>query len=201
MIKRERHSEARQGQTVVEFALISVLFVALLLVTFNAVVAFAVHEYLSYAAFMSARALQASDETPERQADKALLAMAQYLPGFNGGTLAALQFPGLGKAVARNVAVQVQPSQTYGPGGPANRAFVRVTFDVDFLTLPLGKTGLGNLKTLRLETRSNLGREVSRKECMGFFQSFLKKYAVDDGSSNSQNFVNGNYGSMEDQGC
>lgn len=203
--------DSKKGQTLIEFALVSVLFIFLLVLTFNAILAFAVQQYFSYAAFMSARAYQASSETPQEQRDRSRRILSQFIPGLpvQGDQFPSpglpIQFSLLPKPIAFIESIQIpNPSNgDYGPGAPQPPKAVRIIFNLPLAQIPLSDTIRQRLGLIRLEAQSFLGREVSASECRSFFRGFLNAYRISGAPPNHQNFM-GNPSSglfMEDNGC
>ena len=166
----------KRGQSVVEFMFVILLFLNLLVVTFNAVMGFAVQQYVSYAAFMAARAFQAGQETPAMQLAYAERTLRNYLY-FPGSTDGILKFPGYDKVLASDIEI-ILPSGNLPPYGqiqPIEGAKVEVRFKVPLFQLPfLGLTP--DLVWVPLRAVSYLGREPTREECRQFFRSFFNFY-------------------------
>jgi len=192
----------KEGQTLVEFALVSIFFIFMLFLTINVMIAFAVHQYVSYAVFMSARAYQAAADNPRQQKENALRTLKNYLPGITdvGNNLdVPLSFQGFGTralAVVKTVNIPPAVKGKFGPGAESDDNFLHVVFDVPILAFPIGNIGRG-LEFVELQAKSFLGREVTTKECKEFFQAFLGAYAKGLPSFN----LNEYWPNMEDNGC
>lgn len=183
---------ARQGQTVVEFAFISLIFLFMLVLTLNIVLAFCYQQYFSFAAFMAARAYQASDQTPDEQYERAVLTLHRYIPKLSEKlpSSAALGtdinhpviFEGFLRegVVLRRVDILPKPKEgNFGPippieggGSGSQAAFIGLTFEVPMAQIPLGQR-FEKLRTIELEARSYLGREASESEVKRFFLNFF----------------------------
>jgi hypothetical protein len=170
--------KSRSGQSVVEFIFVTIVFLNLLLVTFNAVMAFVVQQYMSYAVFMAARAYQASQEDPSAQDKAARDTLNSYLY-FGNAPAGVFKFPGYKKILATDVEA-VFPAvgsnlPQYGQTQPAETVKIEVRFKVPLFQLPVpGLTE--DLIRVPLRAASYLGREPTREECKSFFQSFYNFY-------------------------
>lgn len=157
----------KRGQGVVEFAFVSFIFLNLFFLTLNGILAFSVHQYISYATFMAARTYQASDVTAERQSRKARAVLDEYF-----------KIPGIKKELARIRDIQV-PSSTnpppYGYGPPSPGQQIKVVFEVPLFQFPLGAASK-SFGWIELESISYLGREPSIQECNTFFRTFWGFY-------------------------
>lgn len=199
----------------IEFIFVSLVFVFMLVLTFNAVIAMSVQQYLSYAVFMAARAYQAGTEVPENQSSNAAATLARFMRDVPVASLASsgnasgsfeVRFPMFRTKPVAVVTKLVIPRPTpysYGAGGvvEADDLFVGAEFDVSFVSLPLGPS-FQNLQRLSLKARSYLGREVTQSECEGFFERFYRFYEVNDstngaGRARAQNL----FLHMDDNGC
>jgi len=170
--------KSRRGQSVVEFVFVVIIFLNLLVVTFNAVMGFAVQQYISYATFMAARAYQASQATPELQADFAKATLDSYLY-FGGSSEGTFRFPGYNKVLARNITIAFPGTggnlPPYGQTQPKEGTKIEVNFKVPLFQMPLpGLTA--ELMWVPLKATSYLGREPTREECKIFFQNFYNYY-------------------------
>lgn len=170
----------KKGQSVVEFALVSVIFVFMLSMTFNAAIAFTVYQYLSYATFMSARALQSSKSNQFSQTQAAEATMAGYIPNWSkGSNNFALKFPNFSKSVTTIKNIYIPDAADIPQGvksvlDPKNR--VRIEFSVDLLPIGLFDS-LSAFRTIDLVVDSGLGREVTKAECKTFFRKFFDSTA------------------------
>lgn len=168
----------RRGQSVVEFVFVIIIFLNLLVITFNAVMAFAVQQYISYATFMAARTYQASQENPTAQRDLANRTLESYLY-FSKSTPGIFNFPGYNKVLARDVEIILPPDgpsrPPYGQVQPMEAAKFEVRFKVPLFQLPF--PGIDKeLVWVPLKATSYLGREPARSECRDFFQGFYNYY-------------------------
>ncbi|MBS1983990.1 MAG: hypothetical protein JST16_07435 [Bdellovibrionales bacterium] len=203
----------RSGQTIIEFVFVSVLFVFMLVLTFNAILAFTVHQYMSYAVFMAARAYQASADSPQTQVANAKATLAQYIPDLTANQIAPQMshkvfFPQFTKrkALANITAVRIVPPQEdlVGFRGPSG---ITVEFEVPFAELPLGSAVGKEMARISLTAKSALGREVTVQECKGFFQRRFSaiiepiRSAGAPGLKSSSGGPNDLWHSMEDNGC
>lgn len=203
-LKKKR---SKVGQATFEFAMVFVLFLAMLSLTYNAMIAFTIHQYLSYVTFMSARAFQSSHTDIQQQIAMSANTFNKYLPGAgvasNGGTQNVsypLSFNG-GRPLAFIHDITIPSFDAISAGGlPSRQATASpvggfaITYDVQMVNLPIGD-GLKKYTKLRFDTRSFLGRDPTVRDCVGFFRNFF---------ANSFPNVNGNeheYWGMEDTGC
>jgi hypothetical protein len=176
--------KAKKGQSTIEFIFVFFAFIFFLSISYNAVVSFAVYQYMSYATFMTARAYQAARQTPADQRQAALRTIAIYVPGVTEGT----QSTGFAFSPVRPLArVTAFVVPAVGSAGP----FV-LQFEVPFITLPLGDDIKAAFGTLTLRATSQLGREVSMQECRSFF---TRKFGELGGSGPHS------AADMEDNGC
>lgn len=219
----------KSGQTVIEFALVSVLFVFMLVVTFNGILAFGTQQYLSYVAFMSARAYQAAGQDPREATAEAIAVIRRYIPSIpldsnskifpNEGFPVVFEAFGSRRPVAfiKRVFVPVVNQGDYasflGLDRDANAntpqsanlpgslpTAVEIDFKVPFAQLPLGEEVRSKLGLINMYAQSFLGRQVSRQECLNFFKFFLKKYQIDLVPA-SKIFSDNYYMLMDDNGC
>ncbi len=202
----------RQGQTLIEFAFVSVLFIFMLVITFNAILAFVTHQYISYATFMAARAYQASADTPQRQVENAKEAFSQYIPGLKAAQVnSGMSYPVLfdkfspRKALARitGVSISSPTPMTYGMRAESE---ILVTFEVPFAQLPLGSAIGSQITFLKLTARSSLGREVTSAECQEYFRNRYQKVLdslkeAPGLKSGNAGYIQGLWRNMEDNGC
>lgn len=214
----------KSGQTVIEFAFVSVIFIFMLVLTFNAILAFCVHQYISYAVFMSARSFQASADTPQQQVNNARETLASLIPGLSANQIGnSMNVPvyfkkfSERKALARIKQVVI-PQPREGSFGINATSTVMVRFDVPFAELPLGNEVAQAYAAIELVAQSALGREVSARECRRFFfdkyievvqpiqkagapglQGFSPSFT--EGGGGSLTDVNSLWQNMEDNGC
>jgi hypothetical protein len=156
---------------VIEFAVVSMIFVSMLFISYNAVMAFAFQQYVSHAVFMAARSYQAGHDMPARQAVSAELALANY--GLRVGPIK------MGPVRAEILEVFVPPGDPSavptGSGMPADSgASIRVRFSMPLAALPLGDGDWDAVKRITLEASSFLGREPTAAECYSYFQLLLE---------------------------
>jgi hypothetical protein len=170
----------RKGQTLLEFVFVLVLFIFMLSITYNAVVAFSLQQYMSYAAFMGARAYQAGSIDAASNLVQAQATLNRFIPGIASagtGLVAEMDELRFGmKLMAKRIKVKYPdaPSPTSGlpldgnaaTAGSAEKGLV-ITFEAPFAIVPIGLSQ--SLSFLKMKVISNLGREVSVSECKGFF--------------------------------
>ncbi len=160
----------KRGQSTIEFALVMIVFIFFLSLSYNAVVSFSIHQYLSYATFMTARSYQAARGTPAEQLAAAKRTMSIYVPGVNdySGGEKVFRFGSRPLAWIRSFS---------GPTtGQASQPF-KLVFDVPFVTFPLAESMRTSFGRLQLSAESNLGREPTRQECQSFFDDFFSSFA------------------------
>ncbi len=212
-MKNNLNARPQKGQTLVEFVLVSIIFIFLLVVTFNAVLAFSIQQYLSYATFMSARAYQAAKNNPQEQRDAARRVFNQFIPNLpaTGDSFGAsgfpIRFPLFSKPVGfiTRIVIPNPQSGDYGVAVPTNNRSIGLQFSVPLAELPLGEDIRSQIGFITLETRSFLGREVTQEECRTFFRTFLQKWLIEDSAAipEHRTFM-ANPSSplfMEDNGC
>jgi Flp pilus assembly protein TadG len=219
--KSKRMGQSENGQTVVEFALVSILFIFLLVVTFNGILAFGTQQYFSYVAFMSARAYQAAGATPETQVQAARQTLAAYIPNLNASMInqnlgepgLRIQFDTFGQRPIAFVKRIVVPdavigsyssvegldrdagNQAQNPALPGSLPVaIQIEFKVPFATMPLGKEAAEKIGYITMYAQSYLGRQVTKSECRQFFSGFLEKFLVPNRSFQFPQY-------MEDNGC
>lgn len=207
--KGKARKPTTQGQSVVEFALVSFVFIALLILTMNAILAFTVQQYLSFATFMAARAYQASARNPEAQETAAFRTLAEYIPGLPNqesqtGIGFPLNFPQFGKDLAYIFRTRI-PEASWGDYGvvpPTDDRSIRIEFRVPLMQLPLGEGLRERFGMIDMSAQSFLGREVTQEECRSFFQGFLRAFQL-SGTPNDKNaeFTRRQHIYMEDNGC
>ena len=193
--------DRRRGQSALELALVMVLFVSMLSITFNAVMAFSLHQYFSYVAFMGARALQAAGSTPADQRSRAVQTLRHYIPGMdNNLESSGFVYKTGGRVLATDIVGNIVPTpgatppeSGYPTEGSSGTRGVVIRFKVPFVSLPIGPSMRGALQTLDMEVVSYLGREPNRNECLDFFRAFFSLHASGGSLHNS-------FG-MEDTGC
>lgn len=157
----------KRGQSTIEFIFVFFAFIFFLSMSYNAVVSFAVYQYLSYANFMAARAYQASRATPEAQNQAARDVMRVYVPGIKPGS----QNTPFAFSSKRPLA-RIRRWEVPLPDPRVELPYI-LEFDVPFLTLPLGEEIKQSFGTLRLKTTLMMGREPARSECRAFFVRFF----------------------------
>jgi len=189
----------KKGQTVIEFAFISVLFIFMLVLTMNVILAFCYQQYFSYAAFMAARAYQASTDSTSRQREHALAMMQRMIPGLsdvvssvdqaNTQVTAPIQFKTFFKKNSAVITTVVIPTDkgngetgAFGPIAPFEstsgsssgnkEAFIMIRFRVPIVQFA-ATAALAQFQTVDLEAKSFLGRETSGQEVRNFFASFF----------------------------
>ena len=207
-LKQKLPRKVKAGQTVIEFALVSVIFIFMLVVTFNAILAFSMQQYLSYAAFMAARAYQASGTSPDQQRQAARKVLSRYIPDLPStdnfsGLGHPIKFKNFAKPLGFVVGIAIPEAQEgdYGQAGPSSSKYIGISFRVPFAELPLGQEVRDRFGLITLETRSFLGREVSQNECRGFFRGFFGKFKPS--GANPANSLSDEESAffMEDNGC
>jgi len=174
----------KEGQSLVEFALVSLFFLVMVIVSINVVFAFVVQQYLAYATFMAARSYQAAAESPAKQRENACNTFKRFIPSLTECTTstgAVLNFASLGSrqvAVIRGVQIPAPVAHQHGTGAVQDRTnnnYIGLTFEVPFF-----KTNFGNFASsfpsLTLNSRSFLGREVSTEECGDYFNKFYNAF-------------------------
>lgn len=200
--RSKSYPNRRQGQSVIEFAVVSMVFVAMLFLSYNAVMAFAFQQYVAHAVFMSARVFQASQETPQTQETRAKIALNNYLPGLDGGQIR------LGNSSIRANVISVDVPTALdvptGSGKPTDSSTaIRVVFEMPLAALPLGDGDWNAIKKIRLEASSFLGREPTEVECYGYFDQLLKALIIPGAPSYHQRAMEDSKTShaLTDNGC
>jgi len=227
----EINGNRKSGQTVIEFALVSVLFVFMLVVTYNGILAFGTQQYMSYAAFMAARAYQAAGRDSGEGSGAAAKVLERFIPGItiqgNNST-----YPDEGHKVffssfsdkrpvafIKRVLIPTVREGDYASYAGIDRdaragdiqnpevsaslpTAVEIDFEVPFASLPLGEDVRVKLGKIKMFAQSYLGRQASRKECEKFFQNFMLRYQI-QGINTSGIFTGpeGYYLFMDDNGC
>lgn len=168
-------NKRRRGQSVIEFAVVSMIFVSMLFISYNAVMAFAFQQYVAHAVFMAARTYQAGHENPATQAQWAEDALKNY--GLKVGRLK------MGPVRAEVLEVLVPPGDPAavptGSGMPADSgATIRVKFSMPLAALPLGDGDWDAVKKITLEASSFLGREPTSVECYDYFGQLLNSLVL-----------------------
>jgi hypothetical protein len=216
-MKKSFIKNSRSGQTVIEFALVSVIFIFMLVVTFNAILAFGTQQYLSYATFMAARAYQAGAKDETTASGAAANVLKRFIPGIElpqsggradfGGEGYPVVFATFGmRPIAHIKRVLIprvrtgdyasalgidQDANALRPQDPTKEASlpkaVQIDFTVPFATLPLGAEVRARLGEIPMFAQSFLGRQVSREECQLFFRNFISKFQI-SGVSNFELF-------------
>ncbi len=179
---RKKH---KKGQSTIEFIFVFFAFVFFLSMSYNAVISFAVYQYLSYANFMAARAYQPSRSGKIEQRNAAIKVMQVYVPGITVGS----QTTNFAFSAKRPLA-RIRQWAVPEPDSP-NLPFL-LQFEVPFLTLPLGDDIKQTFGNLTLKTTVMLGREPSAEECRFFFAEFFN--SMGGGAPHSA-------ADMEDNGC
>ncbi len=210
---------SRSGQTLVEFIFVSILFVFMVAISFNAVLAMSLHQYMSFAAFMSARAYQASASDKAVQVASARGTLSLYLPGRTPQNVTdvpyEITFPVFSKPGTILVTNVVLPpgdaSLDYGPGATletqaGSAPAIVIEYVVPIANLPLGDE-LAQISQIKLRSRAYLGREVSQSECRRFFTSFFNYYTFENSGLGgspmraNESYVRSLAPNMEDNGC
>ena len=181
----------KKGQSTVEFIFVFIAFIFFLSLSYNAVVSFAIYQYLSYATFMTARAYQAGREDPNAQLEAAKRTMQIYVPNVSPGA-GSTPFGFSPKRSLATITAFTTPTVN-SSSGEAKTPF-RLEFEVPLITVPLGQDLKRQFGTLKLSTQSNLGREPTQKECQDFFKSFFSKFFRGGNSLHT-------WEGMEDNGC
>lgn len=181
----------KKGQGTVEFIFVFIAFIFFLSLSYNAVVSFAVYQYLSYATFMSARAYQASRDDPNAQLEAATRTMKIYVPNVSPGS-GSTPFSFSSKRKLATITNFTTPKVNTTTGFVTTP--FRLEFEVPLITVPLGQDLKKTFGTLDLYTESNLGREPTKKECQTFFQNFFQDFLRVGNSLHS-------WEGMEDNGC
>ena len=184
----------KRGQSTIEFVFVMFAFIFFLSLSYNAVVSFAVYQYLSYANFMAARANQPSRSNRDLQRKAAVATMKMYVPGIiatpsaggQSGPNGELNFGFSPNRTLAKIVLWAAPEPD-----SANFPFVLV-FKVPLVTLPIGAQMRNEFGWVELKTSVILGREVSGEECKFFFGEFIKNFQK--GPLHSAAF-------MEDNGC
>lgn len=167
----------RAGQSVIEFSIVSMIFVSMLFLSYNAVMAFAFQQYVAHAVFMAARAFQAGHVNPQTQKQAAQATLEAYLPGLNTNKVRL----GTSSIRADILSVEVPDAINVpqGSGVPSDYGFrVRVVFEMPLVALPLGDGDWNAVKKIRLEASSFLGREPTQSDCMNYFGQLLKSLEI-----------------------
>jgi hypothetical protein len=191
----------KSGQSVVEFIFVILAFLNLFVVTFNATMAFAVQQYVSYATFMAARAFQASNESPPIQRASAEAVLRGYL--FMSPADAdeeVFRFGGTGKGAARDIKWEIPDANAdlpaFGQMPPQPGRRIRVQFKVPLFQLPFGELSK-DWAWVPLEAVSYLGRDPTIEECRKFFESFYNYYRRGGGAEAGP----GGWVGMDDNNC
>lgn len=182
-----KNLQKQKGQGTIEFIFVFIAFIFFLSLSYNVVVSFAVYQYFSYATFMTARAYQASRETPEKQLEAAKRTMAIYLPNVQPGSGSTPFGFSQKKTLATIIAF----------GAPSTPRDVTTPFSLEFqvplVSIPLGEDLKKEFGTITLKTESRLGREPTQKECQDFFKNFFSNFGSGGGLHSWED--------MEDNGC
>ena len=157
--ERKISRNGKEGQSLVEFTFVILIFMAMLSLTFNAILAFCTQQYLSFAAFMAARAYQASNATMSQQRSHAERVLLSYLD-VRSPTI--LKFPSFNRILAKNIQYSIpEPEEGVFIPLPTDERRIRITFEVPFLEFPLGSLR-SNFGTVQLQAESYLGREPTQ---------------------------------------
>jgi hypothetical protein len=191
MNKSIKRKFKKAGQGTIEFIFVFIAFIFFLSLSYNAVVSFAVYQYLSYATFMTARAYQASRDDPNKQLEAATRTMKIYVPNVSPGS-GSTPFGFSAKRKLATITAFITPNVNSNTGNVTTP--FRLEFEVPLITVPLGQDLKKEFGTLKLSTQSNLGREPTKKECQMFFQ---KKFQDFFRGGNNLHTWEG----MEDNGC
>jgi len=183
-----KNLQKQKGQGTIEFIFVFIAFIFFLSLSYNVVVSFAVYQYFSYATFMTARAYQASRETPEDQLEAAKRTMAIYLPNVQPGS-GSTPF---GFSQKKTLATIIKFTAPTTPADAPRTPF-GLEFQVPLVSIPLGEDLKREFGTITLKTESRLGREPTQKECQDFFKTFFSKFGSGGGLHSSDG--------MEDNGC
>lgn len=175
----------KKGQSTIEFIFVFFAFIFFLSMSYNAVISFAVYQYLSYANFMAARAYQPARNGKFDQRNSAVRAMRVYVPGIELGTQDTLFAFSQKRPLARITSWSVPEPDALG------LPFL-LTFEVPFLTLPLGDDIKRDFGELTLKTTVMLGREPSKEECQAYFEDLFRAFRGSAPHSPAD---------MEDNGC
>jgi hypothetical protein len=170
--------ETRRGQTLLEFVFVSILFVFMIYFTFNAVIAFSIHQYVRFSTFMAARAYQASRESQEQAADAARETLARYFsPQIVQSGSGSMSFPSFNRAVFEVERVVI-PSASLGDydGRRGEASAIQVTYSVPLLAGAPVSGAFESLQRIQLTARSSLGRDPSQQECLAYFRGLLNAW-------------------------
>ena len=211
------HLSRRQGQSMIEFLFVSTLFILMLLISYNSVIAFSLQQYMSWITFMGARSFQAAAATPAAQEAAARRTLHDYgiddsgkfmMKDFSDNALAQIVkvvVPSGATAEIGGYSLSEGPNPTNASAGTGKMIAIQASFrlmaNVPFLS---GSSSTGSLGTIVLWSKSYLGREPTTMECQKFFGSFLKKYTDALSSAGAPSSVHGATSlapNMEDNGC
>lgn len=213
--------KTNSGQSLVEFALVSILFFFMIVLTLNAILIFGTHQYLSYAAFLTARAFQASAPTQEQQLGNACQVMARMLDQKQlascggGGLLSGLNIPLRFELFQKRLAtissirmpLRVNANESVGVTvltGDAQDAVennnpyaVIIQYKAPLVQFPIFE-GLQEFINVPMVAKSSLGRETTSEECRIWFDKFFKNANTRVGNPPPASDMS-QY--MEDNGC
>jgi hypothetical protein len=208
--KKNISLKKKKGQSLLEFLFVSVFFIFLLALTYQSVIVFTMHQYISYVTFMAARAYQAAGPNPGDQRARAFQTLKAYLPAESliqknldpsrlqelpDGPSSNLEFENFGRVGQLDAVYIPVPAadSDFGPGAVIDQSgsgqqdnWIGVKMRVPFVTLPLGTDLRSSFGYLTIAAYSYLGREVTTSECREYFN--------DRGAGASPL-------DMEDQGC
>ncbi|MFM8268778.1 MAG: TadE/TadG family type IV pilus assembly protein [Pseudomonadota bacterium] len=169
----------REGQTVVEFMIVSLVVFFFLFFLLSISFVLVLSQYVDYATFMSARTYKAAHGDAGSQVSKAQEVFEAYI--------APVRAMGLVRNVSSLEFTKINPGDR-----PNLSEGVRVNYDVNLFYLPplFAKNKVNSAITLTSE--SFLGRDPNFDECVDFFKNFTNRLGI-----NVQDLV----GQMEDNGC
>ena len=162
-----------KGQSTIEFTLTLTFLLAFVFFFLQLALVFGYGNYVQYATFMSARALQSATETQDDQIGRAKAVLIRMLKKSQGAS-GVDRWPGIGKGVdGQDIAGAdigiVDPFDRNDPG-LSWREGVRYSFRSRLFLIPLSQSDVANSITLTSE--SWLGREVTTEECSQFLNRF-----------------------------
>jgi hypothetical protein len=160
----------RKGQSTVEFALTLIFLLGFTFFFLQLAMVFAYSNYVQYATFMAARALQSAGPSVDEQEERArsvITSMTKRSEGASGLD----RWPILGKGIGGDPeGAFIGPRSGYGPAfSRENNALswqegVRYRFRSLLFPIPLG--GGPESRSLELVSESWLGRDPSQEECI-----------------------------------
>lgn len=212
--------KTKSGQSLVEFALVSILFFFMIILTLNAILIFATHQYLSYSTFLTARAFQASALTQDQQLAHACQVLARMLdnadfasscqPGPNANVKLNLNFELFQKRLATidtvrmplklpantKVGVSVLTGDSFDTMENNNPHAVIIQYRAPLVQFPIFQE-LQEFTNIPMVAKSSLGRETTTEECRKWFDTFFVNANARVGNS----APGGQSQYMEDNGC